>query len=629
MKRGIIWGLLTFLIVMSMVLASCNKTTTATTTTTSTNTTTTTSTTTKTTTTTTVSTSKTTTTTSATTGKWFDSLGTPTYGGTLVERGGQNPTQWDPYTSTNGQAGYTPYLSQLWNNDYSVDPKIWDFSIGWLPSAYAKGYMMTSWEMPNPYTVVCHLRQDIYWQNIAPANGRQFVASDVVAHYNRLFGKGGQPISPYYTSVTAWSPLISIVANDKFTVTFNWTPGTSSFNILTTMQAQGADNSIECPEAVAAQTSASSSYMIDWRKAVGTGPFILTDFVDSTSATYMANPNYWGKDLRWPDNKLPYVDELKLQIIVSNTTAEAAFRVGKIDTYSSMPVQDALAMMKTNPEIIVKQVPAGNELTLDPRYDQAPFNNLNVRIAMQHAIDIPTIAKTYYQGYATPWPASLTQNQMGLGGWGVAYPDWPESTKAEYTYDPTLAKKMLADAGFPTGFSTDCVLQNNADIDLYNIVWSELAAVGIKVTVQTMDQTSWNSYVMTSKKAMQLCARNQGLMGFNFDIFRQLMRYGLKGYQTNYILVDDPVPQKAYADAMVAESVEAVQKILHDLNLYIATQHYVISLAQPSAFNMVQPWVKGNPGAGTLGPAVTGAGFADGVPIGVWIDQNLKKSLGH
>jgi len=52
------------------------------------------------------------------------------------------------------------------------------------------------------------------------------------------------------------------------------------------------------------------------------------------------------------------------------------------------------------------------------------------------------------------------------------------------------------------------------------------------------------SYVMTSHKEDALLRTHQGLMGFNFDIFRQFMRYGLKGYQTNYILVDDATCQK-------------------------------------------------------------------------------------
>jgi ABC-type transport system substrate-binding protein len=636
MKKGIILVSLTFLLVASMLLASCgSKTTTPTTTTATQPTTTTTSSVVSTTQTTNSPTSTTTSTTvsvtTTSTGNWWNTLGTPTYGGTLVDRLGANITTWDPYTSTNGSAGYAPYLAQLWYGNYAVDPSIWDFEIGWLPDQYAIGWMMTGYEMPNTYTVICHLRTNVYWQNLAPVNGRQFVANDVVAHYDRLFGLGmGFSKSPYYVSVTGWNPLLSVVATDKFTVTFNWQQGAvGPTSVLTIMEAPGADDSIEAPEAVSTYTTANNPVITNWQNAVGTNAFILTDFVDSSSATYVANPSYWGTDLRWPQNKLPYISTLKMLIIPSNPTAEAAMRVGKIDGYGSMPTQDALNMMKTNPEIVVKQKPQGNEYTLDPRNDVAPFNNINVRIAMQHAIDIPTITKTYYQGYGTPWPASLTENQMGIGGWGDPYPQWPADVQATYAYNTTLAKQMLATAGFPNGFNTDCVLESDADQGLYQIVQSELASVGINMSIQLMDPASWQAYVMTGHKEDALCARNQGLMGFNFDIFRQFMRYGVPGYQTNYVLVNDATCQADYNAANAAQSVAAVAQLLHDLNLYIAQQHFVISLAQPSTFNMVQPWVKGAVGANTLGDAVTGAGFGDGSPLAVWIDTAQKASLGH
>jgi len=46
----------------------------------------------------------------------------------------------------------------------------------------------------------------------------------------------------------------------------------------------------------------------DWHHAIGTGPFMLKDFVPSSSATLIKNPNYWGHDERHPQNKLPYID---------------------------------------------------------------------------------------------------------------------------------------------------------------------------------------------------------------------------------------------------------------------------------------------------------------------------------
>jgi len=634
MKRGIILLSLAFLLVTSMLLSSCGSSTTTSTTTTTTTTDTTSSVATTTTAitipTTGTSTSAAVTASTTSTGNWWDSLGTPSYGGTLVDRIPQNFTTWDPYTSTNGTQGYAPYLAQLWQNNYATDPSIWDFEIGWLPDQYATGLMMTGYEMPNPYTVICHLPDNVYWQNLAPAYARQFVASDVVAHYDRLLGLGmGFTISPYYVSVTGWAPLISVVATDKYTVTFNWKQGAvGPTSILTIMEAAGADNSIECPDAVTAYTTSANPQLQNWHNAIGTGPYMLTDFVDSSSATYVANPNFFGHDLRFTKNQLPYISTLKMLIIPTNSTGEAAMRTGKIDGYGSMPTQDALNMMKTNPEIVVKQKPQGNEYTLDPRNDVAPFNNLNVRIAMQHAIDIKTITATYYQGYGTPWPASLTENQMGIGGWGDAYPNWPADVQATYTYDPALAKQMLASAGFANGFNTDLVLESDADQGLYQIVQSELASVNINMSIQLMDAASWQSYVMTSHKEDALSARNQGILGFNFDIFRQFMRF-TPGYQSNYILVNDPVMAKFNSDAIAAQSVTVVQQLLHDANLYAAQNHFAISLAQPSTFNMVQPWVGGAVGNNTLGDAVTGGGFGDGVPIAVWINQSLKSSLGH
>ena len=68
----------------------------------------------------------------------------------------------------------------------------------------------------------------------------------------------------------------------------------------------GADRTIENPEAVKQWGD-----LTDWHHAIGTGPFILTDFVGGSSATLVKNPNYWGYDERYPQNQLPYVDSVK------------------------------------------------------------------------------------------------------------------------------------------------------------------------------------------------------------------------------------------------------------------------------------------------------------------------------
>ena len=55
--------------------------------------------------------------------------------------------------------------------------------------------------------------------------------------------------------------------------------------------------------------------MQDWKTAVGTGPYMLTDWVKGSSLTYTKNPNYWGYDEKFPENRLPYLDEVKVLVI--------------------------------------------------------------------------------------------------------------------------------------------------------------------------------------------------------------------------------------------------------------------------------------------------------------------------
>ena len=112
----------------------------------------------------------------------------------------------------------------------------------------------------------------------------------------------------------------------------------------------------------------------------------------------------------------------------------------------------------------------------------APFNDIRVREAMQMAIDLPTIAKTYYGGTARPCPSTLTSNYMT--GWGFPYSQWPQDLKDQYAYNPTAAKQLLAAAGYPNGFNTDVVVDAAADMDLLQIVKSYFAAIGVNMDIR-------------------------------------------------------------------------------------------------------------------------------------------------
>jgi len=66
-------------------------------------------------------------------------------------------------------------------------------------------------EFTGPSTLVVELRHGILWQNIAPANGRELVASDIVAHYSRFFGLNGYPGMPFWKSIGLFTNLTESV----------------------------------------------------------------------------------------------------------------------------------------------------------------------------------------------------------------------------------------------------------------------------------------------------------------------------------------------------------------------------------------------------------------------------------
>ena len=622
MKRGAIWVILTCLMVTSLVLASCNN---ATTTTTSTSTSTTTSTTTKTTTTTTTTTAQTstTTTTTSSTGHWWDKLGVPQYGGEINMRISTNIQYFDPNQGTAGMAFYWAWMEGLFRHDWTTDPAIQDYKFSY-PSGLYIGALLTTWEFTAPGNFVLHVRQGMHWQNIPPANGREFTASDIVFHFNRMCGLGDGYTAPNaYFQTDVWVKyLTSVTATDKYTVVMKFSTSNPEF-IIQNLQAPGCDCTIENPEAVKQWGN-----LYDWHNAIGTGPFILTDFVSDSSITLVKNQNYWGYDDRYPQNHLPYVDKLNGLIIPDNATALAGMRTGKLDLMDTITLQDAQSMKKTNPEIVQIPVPNGNANTIDPRDDKPPFNDVRVRKALQMAIDLPTIAQSFYGGSADPYPSTLTSNY--LKGWGFPYDQWPQDLKDEYAYNPTAAKKLLADAGYPNGFKTNIVAHSAADLDLLLIVQSYFAKIGVDMSINVMTPAAFSSFVVSGRKQDALAMRNvgAGALALTFYPIRQLTKFYTASSQ-NIFMVSDPTFDAFYDNALAATSTDQVKKIITDANKYVAQQHFAISLLQPMVYYLSQPWLKGFNGQYGATAQASGPFFANEYEAAFWIDANLKKSMGH
>ena len=207
--------------------------------------------------------------TTTSTGNWWDTLGTPQYGGTLTDYSPLDFGLWDPYNSSSLATCNSAFMEGLYGDDWALNPSVFDFSTGFRPTDYVNGLLAATWEFTNPGTYIVHLRQNVYWQNISPVNGRQFVANDVVYNFGRDFGHGDgfTTPSPALATNPLTTSLTSVTATDNFTVVFTFNTPNVEF-ILESMEAVGEDP-LAAPEAVTQWGN-----LNDWHHAIGTGPFI-------------------------------------------------------------------------------------------------------------------------------------------------------------------------------------------------------------------------------------------------------------------------------------------------------------------------------------------------------------------
>lgn len=575
MKKSFIGAIVILILVVTSLLASC---TTSTTTKTAASTTSTQS---------TVQTSSQTTaqTTSSTAANWWDKFGTPQYGGSVNFRFGSVSPTWDIMTFMGAE--FTLYFEYLAMRNWTTDRSICDMH-GYVPAKYYAGLLAERWEQNDPNTYTFYLRHGITFQNKAPVNGRELTAYDIEEHYARLLGTGhGYTVgSPMFAGRLAnWD---SITATDKYTLVFKVKkPSIQSF---TKILESTVSNGIEAPEAVKAEGGA----LTDWTKAVGTGPWMLTDYVEGNQVTFTKNPNYWGYDERHPENKLPYTDNVKIFIIPDISTAMAAVRTGKTDTMGgdsnlNLTWEQASSLEKTNPEMSKEPI-AGMGYTLNIRVDKAPFGDIRVRKALNMAIDRPAGLKTYYHN-AVDGNACGIVNPV-IKGYCYAYSDWPQALKDEYTYNPTKAKELLAAAGYPDGFKTSVVAPNNFDTNLLQVFKANMADVGIDMEISVMDFGTFNEMVVLGKHEALAWWKTGGPGPANLDDY-------VTNARMNMGRIVDPKVDQLADQITYAATDEDLRKYSIEADKYMFEQHYLAPSCYDMAYCFWSPNFKGFSGEET------------------------------
>jgi peptide/nickel transport system substrate-binding protein len=473
----------------------------------------------------------------------------------------------------------------------------------WIAPDALRGELAEKWEMKqNPLRVEVQLRKGILFPAKAGVMAqRELTADDVLFSYDRL-NKSPKKIPGYFdhvdrVEVTGKHSLTFFMKayNAEWDYRFGW--GYYSGIVPKEVVDAGAGN---------------------WKNVNGTGPFQLQEYVQGNSLVFTKNPVYWDKEkIGGAEYKLPFVDKITYRVIKDEATFVTALRTAKLDLLESVRWSHVDELKKSAPKIQWTRRLANGGQFVALRMDQKPFDDIRVRKALNLAVNRQEIAKAYYGGNAEmlAWPMHPTYT-----GYFEPLDQMPDSVKELFTFNPAKAKQLLAEAGYPNGFTFKVQISSaSVEGDLLQMVAAYLAKVGVKMEIQTLEYAAYFSAMMTRTNAA-------GYFMFlgNTNPTTALRKSFVKGQVWNPSQFSDPVIDKMMAETY-AESDERVRQVkVRQMTRLVLEKAPVLFLPSAYVYTGWWPWVKNYGGEVRAGAVRPWPIYAR-----LWVDQELKKKMGH
>ncbi len=211
-----------------------------------------------------------------------------------------------------------------------------------------------------------------------------------------------------------------------------------------------------------------------WKNPVGAGPFTMKDFVQGSHVTLNRNPHYW-------DEGKPYVDSLRFNYAADSNSRMLALKNGQAQIADGVPFSQ-IESLQADSTIQVQSNASPAWINLSFNTKRPELDDQNVRTAISHALNREQIIDQIFHGVAT------IPNSM-LGEFDI---DAPDSVVEPAEYSVEKAKEFMAKSNFPDGFSTTLHYPAGYEFQkqLTLLIQQELAAIGIKVKLVELDQTS-------------------------------------------------------------------------------------------------------------------------------------------
>ncbi|MBA2666136.1 MAG: ABC transporter substrate-binding protein [Trueperaceae bacterium] len=364
----------------------------------------------------------------------------PTHGGSVTVAIVADPPGWDPSASTSQEIPRVVY--------HNVFEGLVRFdSAGEIVPALATDWSVSDDGLEWTFT----LRSGVSFHD-----GSDFTVDDVIAKFERAMDPdSGHTNAAYYAAIESVES-----AMDGAAVVFRLSEPSRSL-----LYNLARPDSIIYP---------AGTHETQRTQPIGTGPFRFAQYVEGSEVRLERFEGYH-------QDGLPYLDEVVFRIISDTNARFAALQSGDIDLMAQL-APEQYVQADANPDLQASVGAATAEITVAMNNAREPFSDERVRQAITHAIDKDAIVQGAMFGLGTVIGTHMTPAE-------AYYVDLTDT----YPYDPERARELLAEAGYPDGFTIDFELPEPYAIERRSgeVVAQYLRDVGIDVNLSVVEWGTW------------------------------------------------------------------------------------------------------------------------------------------
>lgn len=206
----------------------------------------------------------------------------------------------------------------------------------------------------------------------------------------------------------------------------------------------------------------------------GSGPFKFAEWSTGQYVKLTRNENYWGTNMR--------VDDVFFRYYADPNAMNTAMLSGQLDVISNLTVPQSIDQFSDTERFTVTEGTTDGEVVLGFNHDNEALANLQVRQAINHAIDRQALLDAVWGGKG-----------MMIGSMVVPTDPWFEDLSETYPFDQERARELLKEAGYETGLTFRMRVTTEVPYapPAARFIAAQLAEVGITLEVDEIDFAQW------------------------------------------------------------------------------------------------------------------------------------------